>query len=273
MRSPLLRLQTPRAAELPGAPEAGGLLGSPFPEAHFPVSSFLIDTVSPSGSSQGISGWRGRSWGNPRGARGSVCRALGGSPSSHWPVLSLTPKIRVVWAPAGNLKGRQRSRLSPRARPALASGISALAPSLGVAAELMNGALRWPQPSLASPPSDLSGAWAPMGLAFSQRRWGLTPWPPAIWILPFSATIYQLLRDAGQVTDPRWSSVSLFVKWALYRQPHGGCCESDGESIPAQELLSFCPGSLCSVGGLIQQERTAILYGWPCLRNQTENRM
>lgn len=86
--------------------------GSRFPEAWFPVSSFLIDTISPLGSSKGIGGrWSSR-LGKPAPAPGSVRRTFGGSPTSHGPLLIPTPKIRAAWAPAGTLEGERLEEAS-----------------------------------------------------------------------------------------------------------------------------------------------------------------
>lgn len=89
VRSPL-RLQTPRAPELPPHARGQVQLGPPFPEAYFPVSSFLIDTISPSGSSKGIRRRRGPSWGNPRGE--------GLRPRGFW-WLTYIPLARCLFPP------------------------------------------------------------------------------------------------------------------------------------------------------------------------------
>lgn len=60
---PAQRKSAPELAPHASCPEQAG---SRFPEQQFPVSSFLIDTISPLGLPRGSDGGRGRGWGNPR---------------------------------------------------------------------------------------------------------------------------------------------------------------------------------------------------------------
>lgn len=85
-------------AQLPGIDPGArpGTVGFSVPRVGVPVSSFLIDTISPSGSSKGTRGWRSPWPGKPATAQSSICRAFGGSPTSHGPLLITTQKIRVI---------------------------------------------------------------------------------------------------------------------------------------------------------------------------------
>lgn len=84
-------------------PNAGGFS---VPRRVLLVSSFLIDTISPSGSSKGLRVRRSPRPGKPAPAPGSVCRALGGSTYVPLAAAFSCPENSGCWSSSRDFWGR-----------------------------------------------------------------------------------------------------------------------------------------------------------------------